>query len=125
MSRLSDDAIDAEVARILEILQADFETCYPLMKRFSNLPLAAGIYALRQREQILYIGKAANIRTRLQGGHRCLSDALIDGRVAQDLRIAAAPVLEEALIRELERIEVRLLLRVRPLYNVLYITRKA
>jgi excinuclease UvrABC nuclease subunit len=120
MGKLSEDEINAEAARILPILQADFATCYPLIRRFSNLPLDPGIYALRRFDQILYIGKAANIRTRFQAGHKCLSDALIDGYVASDLRIAAAPVGGESLVRELVRIEHRLLLAVRPPYNVLY-----
>jgi hypothetical protein len=57
MTRLSNAIIQAEVDRILPILQADFEDCWPLVKRFSNLPMDAGIYALRSRAEILYIGK--------------------------------------------------------------------
>jgi excinuclease UvrABC nuclease subunit len=120
MTRLSNAIIQAEVDRILPILQADFEDCYPLIKRFSNLPMDAGIYALREQKGILYIGKTSNIRTRFQAGHKCLSDALIDARRAGDLRIAAAPVIPPELVRELARIEGRLLLLVRPPYNVLY-----
>jgi hypothetical protein len=70
MSRPSNDEINAEVARILGVLQVDFQLCYPLIKRFSNLPQAEGIYALRRRDAILYIGKTANIRMRFQGGHK-------------------------------------------------------
>ncbi|NJR70044.1 MAG: GIY-YIG nuclease family protein [Synechococcales cyanobacterium CRU_2_2] len=124
MARLSNEIIQAEVDRILPILQADFEDCYPLVKRFSNLPMDAGIYALRDRDEILYIGKTSNIRTRFQAGHKCLSDSLIDQRLARDLRIAAASVIPIELARELERIEGRLLLLVRPPYNVLYPTRE-
>jgi excinuclease UvrABC nuclease subunit len=122
MARLSNAVIQAEVDRILPILQADFEDCYPLIKRFSNLPMDAGIYALRDQAEILYIGKTSNIRTRFQAGHKCLSDSLIDERMARDLRIAAASVVPVELARELERIEGRLLLLVRPAYNVLYPT---
>jgi excinuclease UvrABC nuclease subunit len=124
MARLSEEIINAEVQRILAILQADFKDCCPLIKRFSNLPLDAGIYALRTRDEILYIGKSSNIRTRFQAGHKCLSDALIDNRKAKDLRIAAASVIPPELLQELESIEVRLLLIVRPPYNSLYIERK-
>jgi excinuclease UvrABC nuclease subunit len=124
MARLSNEIIQAEVDRILAILQADFEDCHPLIKRFSNLPMDAGIYALRERAEILYIGKTSNIRTRFQAGHKCLSDSLIDQRLARDLRIAAAAVVPPELVRELERIEGRLLLLVRPAYNVLYPTRE-
>jgi excinuclease UvrABC nuclease subunit len=122
MAKLSDDVIQAEVDRVLLILRADFEDCHPLVKRFSNLPRDAGIYALRGRGQILYIGKAGNIRTRFQSGHRCLSDALIEGRRAEDLRIAAVAIVPPELVRELERIEGRLLMIVRHSYNVLYPT---
>lgn len=125
MDRPSDEVIQAQVERILPILQADFADCYKLIKRFSNLPLDPGIYALRRREEILYIGKAANIRTRFQAGHKCMSDALIDGYRAKDLRIAAAPVLDKTLLRDgLTRIEGRLLLIVQPPYNVLYPSRE-
>jgi excinuclease UvrABC nuclease subunit len=124
MTRPSDDEINAEVARILVELQATFETGYPLSKRFSNLPQAEGIYALRRFEQILYIGKSANIRMRFQGGHKSLSYALIDGYVAQDLRVMAVPLSREIFAPVLSTIEGRLLLTVRPPYNVIYPTRE-
>ncbi len=124
MAKPSDEMIQAEVDRVLLILSADFENCYPLVKRFSNLPLDAGIYALRGREKILYIGKTGNIRTRFQSGHRCLSDALIEGWKAENLRIAAVPIVPPEFVRELEKIEGRLLIIVRPSYNVLYPTRE-
>jgi excinuclease UvrABC nuclease subunit len=120
MSRPSNDEINAEVARILGVLQADFQLCYPLIKRFSNLPQAEGIYALRRRDAILYIGKTANIRMRFQGGHKSLSYALIDRYEVADLRIAAAPLSNESFAPELLKIEGRLLLAVRPPYNVQY-----
>jgi excinuclease UvrABC nuclease subunit len=120
MTRLSSEIVQAEIDRILPILQAYFEDCHPLIKRFGNLPMDAGIYALRERAGILYIGKTSNIRTRFQAGHKCLSDALIDERRAGDLRIAVAPIIPPELVRELARIEGRLLLLVRPPYNVLY-----
>jgi excinuclease UvrABC nuclease subunit len=124
MIRPGNDEISAEVSRILGRLRADFDTCYPVIKRFSNLPQAEGIYALRRQDEILYIGKAANIRMRFQGGHKSLSYALIDGYVVQDLRIAAAPLSDQIFATELVKIEGRLLLAVRPPYNVLYPTRE-
>jgi hypothetical protein len=124
MTRPSDDEIKAEVARILATLRADFETGYPLSKRFSNLPQAEGIYALRRFDEILYIGKAANIRMRFQGGHKSLSYALIDGYVVQDLRVMAVPLSSEIFGPVLPTIEGRLLLIVRPPYNVIYPTRE-
>jgi hypothetical protein len=94
MTRPSDNQINAEVARILEVLRDSFE--------------------------ILYIGKSANIRMRFQGGHKALSYALIDGYAAQELRIAVAPLVDETFATELNTIEGRLLLMVRPPYNVVY-----
>jgi hypothetical protein len=120
MTRPSDNQINAEVARILEVLRDAFENCYPLIKRSSNLPQAEGIYALRRLDEILYIGKSANIRMRFQGGHKALSYALIDGYAAQELRIAVAPLADETFATELDTIEGRLLLMVRPPYNVVY-----
>ncbi len=120
MTRPSDHAINAEVARILEVLRDDFETCHRLIKRSSNLPQAEGIYALRRLGQILYIGKSANIRMRFQGGHKALSYALIDGYAAHELRIAVAPLTNKIFATELDTIEGRLLLLVRPPYNVVY-----
>lgn len=120
MTNRFNDEIDAEVSRILAELRADFETGYPLSKQFRNLPQAEGIYALRRFDEILYIGKTANIRMRFQGGHKSLSYALIDGYTAQELRIMAVPLSNPIFAAVLTTIEGRLLLAVRPPYNVLY-----
>jgi hypothetical protein len=65
--------MDQEINRILATLQNDFQTtCYELTKTFSNLPNLPGIYAIRHRTTILYIGRAANIRRRFQRGHSAL-----------------------------------------------------
>ena len=51
--------IAQESYRILEHLAAtSFDNCYPLSRRFSELPKRAGIYAITHRDQgFLYIGK--------------------------------------------------------------------
>jgi len=104
---------------ILQALKVDFDLCHELLKDFRNVPNRPGIYAVRDREEILYIGRSANIRTRFQGGHKALGWALIDGLRAQDVRIATA-IVEESWVRRLPAIEEYLLVALRPFYNVQY-----
>jgi excinuclease UvrABC nuclease subunit len=109
-----------EITRILEILQDDFATCHALTGTFSNLPNLPGIYAIRQGDTILYIGKgSSSVRKRFQGGHTALVKVLIDGIPASELRIAVATVAGQS-IRDLAKIEARLLQRIHPPYNVQY-----
>jgi excinuclease UvrABC nuclease subunit len=109
-----------EIDRILAILQADFATCYELTTAFGNLPNRPGIYAIRHGDTILYIGKGSrNIRKRFQGGHNGLVRALIDGIPASELKIAAATV-DSRFVKDLAKIEARLLQRIHPPYNVQY-----
>jgi excinuclease UvrABC nuclease subunit len=112
-----------ELERILAILQADFECCYELTRTFGNLPKLPGIYAIRHQADILYIGKAADIRRRFQGGHKALSIVLMEDLASKDVRIAAATVVECE--DSIELLEARLLQRVRPPYNVQYPSREA
>jgi hypothetical protein len=113
--------LNQELERILTILQADFEHCYELTRTFGNLPKAPGIYAIRHQAAILYIGKAADIRRRFQGGHKALSIVLMEDLSSKDVRIAATPV--EEFEDAIELLEARLLQRVRPPYNVQYPSR--
>jgi excinuclease UvrABC nuclease subunit len=108
-----------EIERILTILQDDFQTCYELTETFGNLPNLPGIYAIRHRREILYIGKAAKIRRRFQSGHRAINLAFMKDLRVVDVRIAVAPV-QLAFIRDLEAIEARLLQQIHPPYNVQY-----
>jgi hypothetical protein len=63
---MNDAEIKAEALRILQILiHSSFDECAPLSKKFESLPNRMGIYAVIHRPQeILYIGKAANLRYR-------------------------------------------------------------
>jgi excinuclease UvrABC nuclease subunit len=114
--------LNQELERILAILQADFDACYELTRTFGNLPKAPGIYAIRHQAAILYIGKAADIRRRFQGGHKALSIVLMEDLPSKDVRIAATPV--EEFEDAIELLEARLLQRVRPPYNVQYPSRE-
>jgi excinuclease UvrABC nuclease subunit len=108
-----------EIDRILAILQADFETCYGLTETFSNLPNVPGIYAIRHDDEILYIGRASEVRRRFQKGHKALNVAFIKDLRASEVRIAVAPVSLE-FVRSLNQIEARLLQQLHPPYNVQY-----
>lgn len=112
--------MNQEIDRILTILQDDFATCHELTGTFSNLPNRPGIYAIRHGDKILYIGKGSrSIRKRFQNGHNSLVKVLIDGIPASELKIAAATV-DGPSIKDLARIEARLILQIQPPYNVQY-----
>jgi len=56
-----------------------FEDCIVLSKEFRDLPMNAGIYAVRHRTQgILYIGKTRTLRDRFRSGHKALLWAFIE-----------------------------------------------
>ncbi|MEO1149069.1 MAG: GIY-YIG nuclease family protein [Cyanobacteria bacterium J06638_22] len=110
--------IAQESSRILERLAATpFENCYPLSRRFSELPKRAGIYAITHRDQrFLYVGKTTNIQMRLRGGHKALAWAFIDRLNPDDVRVASV-VVPYSLNRLLLQIEQRILIRTRPPYH--------
>ncbi len=108
-----------EIDRILGILQDDFQTCYQLTETFSNLPNVPGIYAIRHHDEILYIGRAAEVRRRFQKGHKAIHLAFVKNLQASEVRIAVAPVSLE-FVRSLNQIEARLLQQLHPPYNVQY-----
>lgn len=64
--------IQQEARQILDALAfTPFEQCQPLSRNFENIPSRIGLYAFRHRtEELLYIGKAKNLRDRLRGGHK-------------------------------------------------------
>jgi excinuclease UvrABC nuclease subunit len=111
--------MNQEIDRILAILQADFQTCYELTETFSNLPNVPGIYAIRHHAEILYIGRAAEMRRRFQKGHKAIGLAFIKDLRASEVRIAVAPVAAE-FVRSLIQIEARLIQQIHPPYNVQY-----
>lgn len=111
--------MDKEINRILATLEEDFQNCYELTEKFSNLPKMPGIYAIRHQREILYIGRAANIRRRFQSGHKALSLAFMKNLPATEVRIAAVPV-PAKFVELLAPIEARLIQRIHPAYNVQY-----
>jgi hypothetical protein len=66
------DTIQQESRQILDALAfTPFDRCQPLSRDFDTIPSRVGLYAFRHRtEELLYIGKAKNLRDRLRGGHK-------------------------------------------------------
>jgi hypothetical protein len=118
MPKQTGDWIENEARRCRRVLeQTPFRKCLPLEQNFSSLPIASGLYGIKSREEeILYIGKTANVRGRFQTGHQGLMRAFIDGWTVGDLRIVVVRV-GKVFIPFLEDIEARILLAVQPVYN--------
>jgi hypothetical protein len=118
MPKKTGDPIEDEAGRCRRVLeQTPFKKCLPLEQNFSSLPIASGLYAVKSREEeILYIGKTANIRGRFQTGHQGLMRAFIDGWNVADLRIVVVRF-GKVFIPFLEDIEARILIAVQPMYN--------
>jgi len=83
------DANQQEAEAILSYLVSiAFEDCVALSKEFRELPMSAGIYAVRHRSLgVLYIGKTRLLRDRFRGGHKALLWAFIEELQAVDTRI--------------------------------------
>lgn len=83
------DARQQEALTILNsLVSTSFENCLVLSKEFRELPMSAGIYAIRHQTMgILYIGKTRLLRDRFRGGHKALLWAFIEGLKATDTRI--------------------------------------
>jgi excinuclease UvrABC nuclease subunit len=108
------DFVVDEALRLLSLLMnASFDDCAPLTRKFNELPPRPGIYAFKHRTLgILYIGKSANIRARLRGGHKALGWAFIDRMDPDDVRIACITLgyqwnrvsyqLEQVMIRRIQ-----------------------
>ncbi len=87
------DRVKQEAQKILKILsKVGFEDCYLLTKDFKELPRQPGLYAIRNRDEVIYLGKALNLRDRFKTGHTALVSAFIDGANAADVRIAVVTV---------------------------------
>ena len=116
---MSDDLSKTEALRILEILvSTQFENCYPMIKAFANLPARPGIYAVKHtNEEILYIGKAKNVRERFQGGHSALVLAFLERLDPDEIRIAVVTLLP-SWARASLALEEQILQTVQPRYNV-------
>jgi excinuclease UvrABC nuclease subunit len=114
----SDLKIQAKV--ILDAIAfTPFEQCQPLNRKFDNIPARPGIYAVRHKiDELLYIGKTKNLRSRFSGGHKAFLWAWLDKYSDEDVRIAVQPISyweNPGLLLELESVILR---ATEPPYNV-------
>lgn len=112
------DFIETEASKIVEIFTTTpFLDCRPLTRDFQTVPARNGIYGLRYiNQEILYIGKAGDIRQRFRGGHKALAWAFIDRLDPDAVRIISV-VLGFTAWRQALEIEARMIQIVRPRYN--------
>ena len=109
-----------EAEAILHTLDSiPFQDCIALSKEFRELPMTAGIYAVKHRIMgILYIGKTRTLRDRFRGGHKALLWAFIEELKATDIRIAFYP-LDFIQWRQLSlELESLIIQAINPPYNV-------
>ena len=112
------DFIETEASKRVEIFTTTpFLECRPLTRDFQTVPARNGIYGLRYVDQeLLYIGKAGDIRKRFRGGHKALAWAFIDRLDPDAVRIISV-VLGFAAWRQALEIEARMIQIVRPLHS--------
>ena len=114
------EPVKREAEAILHTLGSiPFEDCIALSKEFKELPMTAGIYAVKHRIMgILYIGKTRTLRDRFRGGHKALLWAFIEELKATDIRIAFYP-LDFIQWRQLSlELESLIIQAINPPYNV-------
>lgn len=114
------DASQHEALTILNsLVSTSFENCIALSKEFRELPMTAGIYAVRHRTMgILYIGKTRLLRDRFRGGHKALLWAFIEELKATDTRITFYELGFEEWIDLSSELESLIIQAVNPPYNV-------
>jgi hypothetical protein len=113
----SSDRIKGEAERILKLIQkTKFADSLPLERRYQNLSFATGIYAIRSRDAILYIGRANAFRTRFQSGHQTLVSMFLDGLSASDIRLVAVPIAPRY-ADCMDDVEKRIIFALQPKYN--------
>ena len=77
---MPDPIVQESQAILATLALTEFNNCIPLSKEFRQIPMTAGIYAVKHRSLgILYIGK----RDRFRGGHKALLWAFYRGTSAQ------------------------------------------
>jgi len=114
------DSNQQEAEAILSYLVSiAFEDCVPLSKEFRELPMSAGIYAVRHRSlRVLYIGKTRLLRDRFRGGHKALLWAFIEELQAVDTRITFYALEFEQWIALSSALESLIIQAIDPPYNV-------
>ncbi|OGZ19371.1 MAG: hypothetical protein A2Z68_01370 [Candidatus Nealsonbacteria bacterium RBG_13_38_11] len=68
-------------------------------RKYALLPKTSGVYAFKKEKQIIYIGKAANIRERVKNHKKLISQAEKIGYIKTDSEIEAL-ILEASLIKK-------------------------
>ena len=101
------------------LVSVPFEDCIPVSKEFRELPMSAGIYAVRHRSLgILYIGKTRLLRDRFRGGHKAMLWAFIEEMRVGDIRIVFRSLNFDEWIELSSELESLIIQAVNPPYNV-------
>lgn len=101
------------------LVSVPFEDCIPVSKEFRELPMSAGIYAVRHRSLgILYIGKTRLLRDRFRGGHKAMLWAFIEELRVGDIRIVFRSLNFDEWIELSSELESLIIQAVNPPYNV-------
>jgi len=75
------------------LVQLPFGDCIPISRDFVGLTSKPGIYAIRHRsEELLYIGKAQDIKERFRGGHKAITWAWLEDYDHRDVAIAICEI---------------------------------
>lgn len=81
---MPDPIVQESQAILATLALTEFNNCIPLSKEFRQLPMTAGIYAVKHRSLgILYIGKTRTLRDRFRGGHKALLWAFIEAKMSK------------------------------------------
>ena len=101
------------------LVSVPFEDCIPVSKEFRELPMSAGIYAVRHRSLgILYTGKTRLLRDRFRGGHKALLWAFIEELRVGDIRIVFRSLNFDEWVELSSELESLIIQSVNPPYNV-------
>ena len=101
------------------LVSVPFEDCIPVSKEFRELPMSAGIYAVRHRSLgILYIGKTRLLRDRFRGGHKAMLWVFIEELRVGDIRIVFRSLNFDEWIELSSELESLIIQAVNPPYNV-------
>lgn len=101
------------------LVSVPFEDCIPVSKEFRELPMSAGIYAVRHRSLgILYIGKTRLLRDRFRGSHKAMLWAFIEELRVGDIGIVFRSLNFDEWIELSSELESLIIQAVNPPYNV-------
>ena len=116
---MSDPIVQESQAILATLALTEFNNCIPLSKEFRQLPMTAGIYAVKHRTLgILYIVKARTLRDRFRGGHKALLWAFIEELQPKDVRITFYALEFEQWTKLSSQLESLIIQAIDPPYNV-------